>query len=106
MKYLILLLLSFNAFADPVTIGFQPPTERVDDTPLADSEITQYKWDAYGSANTIKDMVFTNTGNMTSVTIDLPQDKYLICLYAKAYSWSTLRCTFVNMFEPKPPLTC
>ena len=83
MKFILLslsLLVSYTAFADPVTINFTPPTEYVDDTPLADSEITQYKWDAYGAANTIKDMVFANTGNMTSVTIDLPKDKYLICL--------------------------
>ena len=106
MKYLILLLLSFNAFAEPVTISFQPPTERVDDTPLADSEITRYKWEAYSSTSTYLDNVMANSGNMTEMYLDLPKDKYLICLYAKAGEWSALRCTFVNMFEPKPPAIC
>lgn len=52
MKYLILLLLSFNALADTATFSFTPPTEREDGTPLTPQEIAGYNTYLNGTQRT------------------------------------------------------
>ena len=90
-----------------VLVTFVPPTERVDDMPLSDSEITEYKYDLHKfSTSSITTVPFHNTGDMTEFTLDLPVDRYLVCLHAKAGQWSLPNCAYFNLYEPQPPRVC
>lgn len=104
--FLFLFLGMADCTADTVKLYFLPPTEYTNNQVLADGEITNYKWNAYGSGNVVLDTVFTNTGDMREVTFDLIPDRYLICLHAQAQLWSLPACTYVNMFEPRQPKIC
>ena len=65
MKYLILLLLSFSAFADTVEVTFAPPTEREDATPLPITDIQHYQ--VYVSGN--PDITIPNTNNTGEIVL-------------------------------------
>lgn len=75
MRYLILLLLSFTAFADNATVTYDAPTERVDGTPLAPSEIGGFNvYDSQGNvvkqlAGDVRDFQVTSTSALQSLYV-------------------------------------
>lgn len=83
-----------------------PPTEYEDNTPLTDSAITEYRYDVYSNAGLVAEEYFPNTGNMSEFTIDLPPDRYAVCMYARAVQWSKMNCSIFNTIEPQPPRIC
>ena len=67
MKYLILLLLSFNTFADTATFTFVPPTAREDSSPLLPADIGGYNVFVNGVKSVTSPLLPTATG----FTLDL-----------------------------------
>ena len=75
MKYLILLLLSFNAFADTATFTFTPPTERADNSALPADQIGGYSVFLNNApVDTINPLLPTATG----FTLDLPSGVHTV----------------------------
>ena len=62
MKYLVLLLLSFNVFADTAVVTFTPPTEREDSSPLLPAEIGGYNVFVNGVMNETSPLLPAATG--------------------------------------------
>ena len=75
MKYLILLLLSFNAFADTAVFTFTPPDSREDSTPLLPSEIGGYNVFLNG---TPVDIINPLLPAATGFTLDLPSGVHTV----------------------------
>ena len=76
MKYLtLLLLLSFNAFADTATFTFVPPDSREDNTPLLPADIGGYNIFLNGvPVNAINPLLPAATG----FTLDLPSGAHTV----------------------------
>ena len=74
MKYLILLLLSFNAFADTAVFTFTPPDSREDDSPLLPAEIGGYNVFVNGVINETSPLLPTATG----FTLNLPSGVHTV----------------------------
>ena len=75
MKYLILLLLSFNAFADTATFTFTPPTERSDNSPLPPADIGGYN---VFLNNVPVDAINPLLPTATGFTLDLPSGVHTV----------------------------
>ena len=103
MKYLFLLLFSFNVFADTAVVTFTPPTEREDNTPLLTAEIGGYNVFVDGVGHAINPLLPTDTG----FTIDLPSGVYSITMTTfDTDGRESLFSTPVSVdvpFDPKAP---
>ena len=78
MKYLFLLLFSFNVFADTAVATFPPPTERENGTVLLPTEIGGYNVYVDGVGHASNPLLPTDTG----FTINLPSGVYSIAVTA------------------------
>ena len=74
MKYLILLLLSFNAFADTAVFTFTPPTEREDNSTLLPADIGGYNV----FVNGVKEVTSPLLPKATGFTLDLPSGVHTV----------------------------
>ena len=102
-----LLTRSVLAPAVEIEVSFKPPTEYIDNSPLAEKDIAAYKY-FYISATDGKKVVgeVGATVGMRSITLNVGFDLYAICLYTKMktglYS-PTYSCTIVNTQFPTTP---
>lgn len=86
-----------------VMVLFEPPTQYEDNTPLLNSEITEYRYEIYSNTEPANIGTFINTGQK-DFTVDLNVGWYAVCMLAKTTQWSELRCTIAHITNPSPPV--
>ena len=104
MKYILLLLLiSFQAYAEVVDISFEPPTAREDGTLLSPSEIAGYGVFNDGVAISPTSLVF----GVNTVAVDLPYGRHNLTMTTVdtngRESLYSVVFSFVLNANPKPP---
>ena len=105
MRYLILFLLSFPAFAGSIQLSWVAPVEREDNSPLSLSEIESYKiyYNTDGST-AYPNMISVTDPTATTYTMDLPPATYNIVMTVLAGSESVFSDVVIKTIPlVKPP---